>query len=566
MNTASEKDIIYYSLYEQLVSEMTKLDDSANIPEIERLLVEICKILRISKAVTRLYRNAKEEAEGGGETLCSRDTGEDCVLVHKMKVVTSVMTSATLTAYMAVDEPPLTEEEFQRLDIVMRTTICYLSRRRMRDIVEELAYFDDFGYRNSRSFMSGVMRIAGEGRIGGMAAVHYNLRHFSLINQQAGRRAGDEILRNHFESLAKLIGETGLLCRLGGDNFVALFDGALLDRVLQYLKETKVPYDCSGGGMVTIHCSAGVYCLPEDIVISDAGEILSKIIAAFRVAQYGSKRIIYYDEELLKKKEAMMRIQEMFPAALKREEFQVYYQPKVNIFTGEICGAEALCRWFRDGVLVPPMEFIPVLEQNNDICKLDFYMLEHVCRHLRSWLDDGKKVVRTSVNMSRRHMTDENLLKTIMGIINWYSIPHDLIEIELTETTTDVEFKDLKRVVGGLRESGIYTSIDDFGVGYSSLNLIKGVPWNVLKVDRSFLPITEEEPDSVNNIMFKYVVSMSKEIGLECVVEGVETKQHLDILRENGCELAQGFLFDRPLPHDEFEKRLEDDYRYSVEL
>ena len=162
-----------------------------------------------------------------------------------------------------------------------------------------------------------------------------------------------------------------------------------------------------------------------------------------------------------------------------------------------------------------------------------------------------------SVNLSRRHMANPNLVQTVLEIIDKYEVPHEYIEIELTETTTDVEFKDLKRVVEALQEQNIWTSVDDFGMGYSSLNLIRVVPWNVLKVDRIFLPLDGESPNSTRSVMFRHVIMMAKELGLECIVEGVETPAQLALLQESCCEHAQGFLFDKPLPLVEFEKRLD---------
>ena len=153
-------------------------------------------------------------------------------------------------------------------------------------------------------------------------------------------------------------------------------------------------------------------------------------------------------------------------------------------------------------------------------------------------------------------MMDVDLLKHLMEIIDRNNVPHEYIEVELTETTTDVEFRDLKRVVEGLQSEGVHTSVDDFGIGYSSLNLIKEIPWNVLKIDRSFLPVSEDGETSPRTVMFKYVVAMAKELGLECIAEGVETEEQLDVLRSNKCQLAQGFFFDMPLPVEEFEKRL----------
>ena len=260
---------------------------------------------------------------------------------------------------------------------------------------------------------------------------------------------------------------------------------------------------------------------------------------------------------MIEQKEHAMRIKQVFPVALQNEEILVFYQPKISVSTNTIVGAEALSRWYHNGKLVMPMDFIPVLEQSMDICKLDFYVLDHVCRDIRRWLDEGKPAVRISINLSRRHLIDLDLLDRILSIVDRHRVPHHFIEFELTETTTDVEFKDLKRIVTGLQEAGIYTSVDDFGIGYSSLNLIKEIPWNILKVDKNFLPLNEQATQNKQNIMFHHVVNMAKEIGLTCVAEGVETSDQVDILRKNSCDIAQGFYYDKPLPVREFEKRLE---------
>ena len=240
------------------------------------------------------------------------------------------------------------------------------------------------------------------------------------------------------------------------------------------------------------------------------------------------------------------------------EEFKVFYQPKTQLNNYQLAGAEALCRWFRNGKVISPGEFIPVLEGSKAICTLDFYMLDHVCRDIRRWLDEGREAVKVSVNLSRLHLGDEDLLESILRIIDKYKVPHHFIEIELTETTTDVDYKELKKIVYGLREQDISTSVDDFGVGYSSLNLIREMPWNVLKIDKSFLPTQEEEDKDPSKVkMLRHIITMSQDLGLECIVEGVETAEQVKLLKDCKCYLAQGFYFDRPLPVKEFEQKLE---------
>ena len=546
----------FYELYEQLLSAMVNFDKPDG-PLIKSLLAKIGYMFRLSKGVIRVYRNPTEEAEGAGETFIGFDNGKDGYEILSLRVVTSVMTSATATLFMSPDEEPLSSEEYNKIELVARTILSFISRNRMRDVVYELAYFDESGYPNLRYLNQYLVKLVRNNSFGDMMAFRYNLRHFSLVNNEYGRETGDKIMKAHYAKLKEIVGEEYLLARLGGDNFVGICPKDRINDVTGYLFETLVSVD--DDVRVKVATSAGILCGQEGVVLTNPGDIMGKIINAYRVAQGGGKdRIIFYDEGFMEKREVSMRIQQMFSDALAGDEFRPFYQPKVNITNGELCGAEALCRWFRDGRIVPPMEFIPVLEQTNDICKLDLYMLERVCKDLRKWLDEGREVVRISINFSRKHFSHFDLVDTIVEIIDRYDIPHEYIEVELTETTTDVSFSDLKRIVRGLQEKGISTSVDDFGIGYSSLNLIRDIPWNTIKIDRSFLPVEGEEDNGIKNVMFRSVVSMVGLMGLECITEGVETPEQLRILRENSCDIVQGFYFDKPLPVEVFESRLQD--------
>ncbi len=549
-----EEEMKFHEFFEELVDAMTQIDVQ-DVLKIETVLIKICSMYRLSKAVTRLYRNPQEEMADGGETLCCYDTGIDGEEIISIRIVTKVMTIATMKAYMSPNEKPLTDKERERVELCMRTTLTYVSRNRLRDMVEELTYFDEVGYANLKAYQRYIMSHVRD--LGGMAAIKYNLRHFALVNRELGKNTGDVIMKKHFETMTSIVGKDGIVCRLGGDNFVALCSQAKLGNVLTALTEMQVVYDVSNERSVNIATTAGVYRIPEDNMINNPGEIMEKIIVASSTAQTGGKdRIVFYQSSLLSDRDNAMKVQQMFPAALRNEEFCVYYQPKVDIRTGEIIGAEALCRWFHDGKMISPGQFIPMLEETSDICKLDFYMLDHVCRDIRRWLNAGKKVVRISVNMSRKHMMNTNFLTELLKTIDRHNVPHSCIEIELTETTIDVEFDDLKKFVSGLQKVGILASVDDFGVGFSSLNLIREIRWDVIKVDRSFLPIEGDSLGRVSAVMFKHVIAMTNEMGIECIVEGVETEQQLNILRENNCFHAQGFLFDRPIPTPEFEEKL----------
>ena len=556
-----ERTARYFALLEELLIELTK-QDNYNVKTINNILARICRLFGICKGQTEFYTNIAREQAGHGEVRKCYDTGEECfpVLVHR--IVTPSKAVVKASAFLPIGAEPLSELEQKRVKSVMLVIVSFLSRVRLQNVVERFAYFDEAGYPNSRSYMRQLEYLSQNDKLFGNVAMHFNLRHFTLINQEIGRDAGDVAMRGYFRTLENIIGDTGLVCRLGGDNFVAIFGAELLDKVLEVLRGIPVVYDESAGKRIMVSASAGLFCIPEGYKPDHPGDVMGIITYTSNMAKNGGKdSIVFFNDKYVAEKEKIMHIQQVFPDALRNQEFKVYYQPKVDVTTGAISGAEALCRWLRDGKIVPPMEFIPILEQKTDICKLDFYMLDHVCADIRRWLDEGRNVVRISVNLSRKHMTDVDLTENILRIVDKHNVPHEYIEIELTETTVDVEFLDLKRVATDLRQAGIFIAVDDFGMGYSSMNLLREVPWDVLKVDRTFVP--ENESDKTRLVMFRHVVSLANELGLECIAEGVETQKQVELLRENNCLLAQGYYFDRPLPVEEFESRLEA-HRYEI--
>lgn len=546
----------YYVLLEQLLQHMTSFEEF-NLEKVNSSLEGLCKVLRVSKGVTRFYDSLRAEKLDQGEVFVCYDSGEEEASSASLRLVTEANTVAIATVYLAKGQEPWTDLERERIELVEKIVLSFISRSRLQRIVAKLTLFDGDGYPNLRFFFDKLSRLAQDRPLDGKVSLHFNLKHFNLVNQQIGRKAGTMVMRGFYDHVKETMGEDGILCRLGGDNFVAFFDGEKLEAVLGALGGTRIVYDAARNRRIMVSASAGVFMIPEGFEFHGPDEIMEKIIPTSQMARSGKHGdIVFYNQEFAENREHAAQIQQDFPLALKYQEFKVYYQPKIDVETKELAGAEALCRWFHDGEIVPPMEFIPVLEQSMDICKLDFYMLEQVCKDIRRWLDEGKPVVRISVNLSRKHMMDPDLYEHIMQIVDTYRVPHEYLEIELTETTTDVEFVDLKRVVSQLQQVGISASVDDFGIGYSSLNLLKEIPWDVLKVDKSFLPLPEDGDKSTRSIMFRHVVAMAKELGLECVAEGVESEYQVNLLRQNHCDLAQGFFFDKPLPMADFESRL----------
>lgn len=545
----------YYKMLEDLLRQMHKVEDPDR-NEVSRIISGFCEMMNIARVDITFFVNVNYEEANKGEKISFYNTDKPCELAVSKRIMGDKTGISLLEIYRFKDIPEWSDDERERVELIFDTVVFFIRRARLTGTLEKLMYHDDDGYKNLRYYRRYLNQTAND--LAGMVAIHFNLRHFSLVNQQIGRVGGNYVMRRYYLQLAELIGDKGCVCRLGGDNFILCCAKEQLEDIIDYLSNSSVEYDPNTHDHIKIYTSVGVYIIPDKFIYKSHSDVLDKIMFASLVARKNSdETVVYYNKEMLASREHTMWIQQLFPEALASEEFKVFYQPKIDIVSGELKGAEALCRWFHNGKMISPADFIPVLEQGMEICRLDFYMLDHVCKDIRRWIDEGKKVVRVSVNLSRKHMIDVDLLKHLIEIVDRNNVPHEYIEIELTETTTDVEFRDLKRIVNGLQDEGICTSVDDFGMGYSSLNLIKEIPWDVIKVDRSFLPVDEDTENSTRSIMFKYVVAMAKEMGLECIAEGVETHGQIDILRENSCNLAQGFYFDKPLPIKEFEVRLD---------
>jgi len=556
----------YLNALENFICNLQQLTFATPV-QMSEAMAELCCVLRIGKVEVLAYENEAAEHLGMSETQCYYDCGDSSVNSFITKrIVTVDENVAVYKIFIRNGEPEWTDEEYSRLEIFIALVINFIGKFRLLKLTQHMTFFDsELNMHNLRHFMKCAKKLCKSGVIDNYTAVRFNLKRFSVVNQHIGRESGTLVMQRFIGYIAELLDdENENVCRIGGDNFITLIKSYKLQNVLKILNGSGVTYDEKRNERIYISATVGVYIIQNNDSVILPTDIMDRVSMAFSLAKNSAKiDVAYFDDMLLARSKRNNDITVSFPKALAEREFLVYYQPKVSLNDRHVAGAEALCRWMHNGKLVSPGEFIPVLEQGRDICKLDFYMLDAVCKDIRRWLDTGKEPVRISVNLSRRHLSDMDLLEHIIDVVDKNNVPHKYIEIELTETTTDVEFKDLKRTISGLRNAGISTSVDDFGVGYSSLNLIKEIPWDVLKLDRSLLPAEDDENPVQKSVMFKYIVAMAQEMGLECIAEGVETKEQVQLLAENNCDLAQGFYFDKPLPVEDFENRLDKNYVYD---
>lgn len=546
----------YSRLLNEFIIEGEKIEQYRD-PAFNKILEPICKFLRISRISSAVFDSTCDSAIIKSAPHIYYDDGNaDSTRVLKFTENNVRACKANYSFMQSKSGQDWSDEEVQQIEAFEKLIYTFCDRSYASTIAKDLSMFDnDLMVYPLTFFLATVKNLIRQGRIGEFGGVYFNIKHFSSINDRFGRDCATNIMKQFIHGIQEKILYEECICRVGGDNFVVLFKKDNLNIIKNYL--SGMPITFNDEEAVTVTTTAGYYMIPE--ATESATDVMDRISTAYQLAKSVYKRpFLFYDDEIMQHQTHVKEIEMMFPSAIENEEFKVFYQPKTQLNNYQLAGAEALCRWFRNGKVISPGEFIPVLEGSKAICTLDFYMLDHVCRDIRRWLDEGREAVKVSVNLSRLHLGDEDLLESILRIIDKYKVPHHFIEIELTETTTDVDYKELKKIVYGLREQDISTSVDDFGVGYSSLNLIREMPWNVLKIDKSFLPTQEEEDKDPSKVkMLRHIITMSQDLGLECIVEGVETAEQVKLLKDCKCYLAQGFYFDRPLPVKEFEQKLE---------
>lgn len=266
--------------------------------------------------------------------------------------------------------------------------------------------------------------------------------------------------------------------------------------------------------------------------------------------RYKEIEIMYKNKQERKKSEIEKLRQEM-EKAIKNEEFKVYLQPKMDVKTEKIVGAEALVRWDKQGNLIPPDKFIPQFEKYGFITKLDNYVLEQVCKKQNEWKTKGYRPITISINESKRHLFNSTHRKELLEMTKKYQVDPKYIELELTERSVISNIEKAKIAEKSVHELGFIVSMDDFGTGYSSFSMLKNINIDVLKMDKTFFDEIIE--NQRGRTIIEAIVKMCKDLKIVTVAEGIETKEQLDYLKHIGCDMAQGYYFSKPIPMQEFE-------------
>ncbi|MCD7990377.1 MAG: EAL domain-containing protein [Clostridia bacterium] len=384
-----------------------------------------------------------------------------------------------------------------------------------------------------------------------------DIEHFKLFNDWYGQEAGDRLLATIGNLLKKTQEkEGGLAGYMGGDDFVILLPDA--PAVLRKLQEEITRYMKEQGGTAGFLPAFGIYGIGGGALqVSNMYDLA--VIALSSVKGNYAQRVSRYDIRMKQKLEEDHRLLSEIQRALEHGEITFYAQPKCNMRTGRIVGLESLVRWNHpERGLISPGAFIPLLESNGLVTKLDLYVWEEVCKRVKKWIDSGHRAVPISVNVSRMDIYTLNVPQVFQELINRYSLDPRLIEIEITESAYVEEYKVITAVVEELRSAGFTVLMDDFGSGYSSLNMLKDVNVDVLKIDMKFLDMDHESMGKSMGIL-EAITRMANIVGIRMIAEGVENKEQMELLLDMGCTYGQGYYFYHPMPIEVFEPILSDE-------
>ncbi|MDE6762567.1 MAG: GGDEF domain-containing phosphodiesterase [Oscillospiraceae bacterium] len=385
------------------------------------------------------------------------------------------------------------------------------------------------------------------------AIVQFDIENFKLINVRYGEEKGTEILNYIKNGLDTICTDRQVYTRLSADVFMIAMSYDKPEEIERLI--SRIEDRLGSFGDISYKLVFGVNIITDrSLPMRKHGDRTA--MARQSIKGNALKNVCYYTDNQENSLVTKKFIEDRMDYALEHGEFVMYLQPKYSISTAGIVGAEALVRWIHpEKGMLPPMDFIPVFEKNGFIIKLDQYIWEQACKAIRGWIDSGVQPVPISVNISRVHLADEHFIDVLDSLIEKYGIPQNMIETEITET---VENAGDGEVIKKLKERGYMLLMDDFGSGYSSLNMLKNTPFDVIKIDRDFF--SEFMLSDRGKKIISHTISMSKDIGLDMVAEGVETKEQAEFLQNCGCDVAQGYYYSKPVCVDDFERLVYDDW------
>ncbi|CAK7039039.1 EAL domain-containing protein [Phascolarctobacterium sp.] len=469
--------------------------------------------------------------------------------IHDWYLVTSVPTNVIAENGNVVMKIFYSVLLVMALIFLISTCYFFWNKQQQRRQLEKIAFVDEVtGGNTYNKFVVKVNDTLAKASDESFYILNFDVDNFKYINNFYGFSCGDKLLQQIYQITNSLLAPDECVARISGDQFICLLKNADETR----LENLFAALQKGNEEAFLLHFSAGVY------VVCDRQENINLMIdkasvAAQTIKGVLNKTVAYYDKSFDDLTAHNEQLKRALKQAIRNDEFVAFYQPKIDINDGRLVGAEALIRWkTTENKLVSPGEFIPLAEKTGLVTELDMIVFEKVLQFLRQALDAGIECVPISVNFSRLHFYNSDFFDKILRKIEAYQVPADLLELELTESAVFDNFTVVYDFTRKVREYGIAIAMDDFGSGYSSLNMLKDLPIDTLKIDRAFLENSAD--NEKRNIIFVSIVRMARRLGISLVVEGVETSENITLMRKCGCSVAQGYYFSKPVEEETFAK------------
>ncbi|MCS6131326.1 GGDEF domain-containing protein [Clostridium botulinum] len=444
--------------------------------------------------------------------------------------------------------------------LIFLILLIYLNsyRNRKEKLIKDIAFVDDItGGKTLTKFKMDIREILVENMNSSYALVEFDIVRFKIINDIWGYKTGDFLLKHISDILKNKLLYKEMFCRVRDDLFILLLkykdENDLIDRI-NVLDNSMRFFDNGTKEVPNFSLSYGVYVI--DGTEEDINKMIDNVAFARETSKSDCNEVIgFYDIGLQSKLIKQKQIEDVMYSALANRQFELYLQPKYDIKLESCVGAEALVRWNNpEKGLISPIDFIPLFEKNGFIVNLDMFIFEEVCSKINEWKKNNIKLIPISVNISRINLKNvDYFIKNISEIFNKYDINPNLIEIEITESAIFNHYDNMLEALLRLKAMGFSISLDDFGTGLSSLNILKDLPIDTIKLDREFL--NSKDSSKKGEIVIANIVRMVKELDLNVICEGVETYEQAEFLSEVGCNNAQGYLYARPMPVKVFEEK-----------
>ena len=540
------------------------------------VLIDSFDNIKMKDSTTNLYEyfttkyNIKEEREikkledmksgikQGKEGTFDIELGKETHFVHYEKlnindwyVVTTASDSTIANELIGIVMLTITLCLIIVCAIVCTSIYISVSNQKKNHKIFRIAYIDPVTLLGNEAYFKGNGAIYLEGKTSkNKYIITVDINKFKALNKIYGYIFCNEILKKLGQNLSSMLPMYNITCRVSNDIFASIFSYEedihdLLSKIYNEASNIEI-----NGIKIKLNLAIGAYNIfPDEI---DVNKILDKAyIARSQIKGVYNNSYYLFDEKLENKLMEEQMLETNMEEALKEKEFVIVYQPKTFTHNEKMSGAEALVRWNKGGKMIPPNKFIPLFEKNKFILKLDMYIFETVCQDIAEWKEKFGVTPSISINVSKEHFSDENFIDKYVEICKKYNIPTNKIDLEVTESATIDENIDILKVLNKIKEKGFIVSIDDFGTGYSSLSMLQNMPIDIIKVDKIFV---DKADLSSNRNIINHIIFIAESLGIETIVEGVETKEQAEYVKKIQANEIQGYYYSKPISKEQFEE------------